>query len=117
VKDVISNRRLKLSLLQSDSGITLVKIQLSQGNSGESFNDEIILRCDRGDLKVPVAARWEKAPNEPPLLSWCPYCGPAHMHKKSLFYNKYAKRYECFRCKHEFPYPDKRVTQYNDTHP
>ena len=75
VKDVINNRRLEVSLLQTDSGTTLVKIQLSQGNSGESFNDEIILRCDRGDLKVPVAARWEKAPEEPPLLSWCPIHG------------------------------------------
>jgi hypothetical protein len=56
-------------------------------------------------------------PKEPPLLSWCPDCGPDHPDKKSLFYNKYAKRYECFRCKHEFSHPNKRVDDYNDRHP
>lgn len=115
VKDVKSNRKLKVSLLQIDSGTTLVKIQLSQGNAGEFFKDEIVLRCNRGNLRVPVSARWEKAPEEPLTLSWCPDC--AHkVKKKSLFYNKYTQRYECFYCKHEFPYPDKRVSEYNDAH-
>lgn len=115
VKDVINNRRLKVSLLQTESGTTLVKIQLSQGNAGEFLKDEIVLRCNRGDLRVPVSARWEKAPEEPPTLSWCPEC--AHkVKKKSLFYNKYTQRYECFYCKHEFPYPDKRVSEYNNAH-
>jgi hypothetical protein len=50
---------------------------------------------------------------EPPLLSWCPDCGEK-IKKKSLFYNHYEKRYECFYCKHMFQYPDKRVAKYNE---
>jgi len=117
VKKVFSSKSLKVNLINTSSGKTLIKVAVSGGNAGESLNGEVILRGDRGELKVPVTVRWKTRQEEPPLLSWCPDCGPAHMHKKSLFYNKYTKRYECFRCKHEFPYPDKRVTQYNDTHP
>ena len=111
VKDVVSNRRLKISLLHPDSGTTLVKIQLSEGNAGESFKDEVVLRCDRGELKVPVSARWEKAPEEPPRLSYCPIC---KISKKSLFWNYIDKKYECLNleCKAVGPSLDKLTSPY-----
>ena len=109
----LSGPRLKINLLDSGLAKTLVRLQLSDGGAGEILKDEVILQGITGEIRIPVTAQWEA---EPTLLSWCPDCGPAHINKKSLFYNKYAKRYECFRCKHEFPYPDKRVSQYNDTH-
>lgn len=128
VNVVVSDHRLKVTLLKASSGTILVKVQLPEGKAGESLKSEIILRGDRGELRVPVAAQWEKAApekpvtplrnkatSEPPLLSWCPDCAE-RIKKKSLFYNRYTQKYECFNCKHIFLYPDKRVSQYNDTH-
>jgi hypothetical protein len=109
----ISGSRIKVTLLDAGHAKTLVRVELIEGTAGEILKDEIILRSNTGELRVSVAAHWAA---EPPLLSWCPDCGPEHINKKSLFYNKYAKQYECFRCKHEFPYSDKRVSEYNKTH-
>jgi hypothetical protein len=53
---------------------------------------------------------------EPPLLSWCPVHADV-VRKKSLFFNKYTQKYECFYGKETYPCPDKRVTDYNNTHP
>jgi len=109
----LSGPMIKIALLESGQGKTLVRVQLNGEDAGEILKDEVILQGSTGELRIPVTARWEK---EPDLLSWCPNCGPAHPNKKSLFFNKYGKRYECFRCKHEFPYPDKRVDDYNKNH-
>ena len=114
-RKVKSNRRLKVSVFQKSSGPTLVKIQISPGNAGELFEDELFLPCNKGDLRIPISARWEKSPEEPSLLSWCPLCAQK-VKKKSLFFNRYTKQYECFYCKHIFPYPDKGVDDYNNTH-
>jgi len=115
IKEVLSSKRLNVSLLRTTGGNTLIKVVVSGGNAGESLVDQIILRGDRGELKVPVTARWERTQDKPPLLSWCPDC---RIKEKSLFYNHYAREYECLNliCKHKFPYPDKRVKEYNDTH-
>jgi len=117
VKEVLRNKRLNISLLRSIGGNTLIKVVVPGGNAGESLVDQIILRGDKGELRVPVTARWERTQYEPPLLSWCPNCGD-RIKKKSLFYNRYVREYECLNltCKHKFPYPDKRVKEYNDTH-
>ncbi len=110
-KEVIGSRRLKVSLLKTGSGTTLVKLQLSESNAGDSLKDEIILRGDRGELKVPVTARWEKAPEEPPRLSYCPVC---KISKKSLFWNYMDKTYECLNleCKARGPSLDKLASPY-----
>jgi hypothetical protein len=110
--ECLGSRRLKITLLNK-LGTTLVQVQASNGTAGEIIKDEIILQSNTSELRVSVAAHWAA---EPPLLSWCPVCGPENINKKSLFYNKYDKRYECFRCKHEFPYSDKQVSEYNKTH-
>lgn len=104
--------RLKITLLKSGEAKTLVKLQLSSGASGESIKEEIVLRGITDEVRLTVTARWEE---ERPLLSWCPIHGNK-IGKKSLFYNKYTQKYECFYGKEEFPYPDKRVTEYNETH-
>lgn len=111
----VSSDYLKLTLLKKDSGITLVKVILSSGSQGETLQDNIMLQGEINELKVLVTARWDKVADEPPLLSWCPICAEK-VKKKSLFYNRFAQKYECFHCKHEFPYPDERVSLYNDSH-
>jgi hypothetical protein len=118
VKEVLSSKPLKTSVINTNSGKTLIKVVVPVGRAGESLNGEVILRGDRGELKVPVIARWKTKQEEPPLLSWCPDCAD-RIRKKSLFYNKNARKYECLNldCKHEFPYPDKRVSHYNGARP
>jgi hypothetical protein len=111
IVEVIGSSRVKVTLLKSGSNRTLVKLQLGSGSGGESIKEEVILRGSTGEARVTVTARWEK---EPPLLSWCPIHGDT-LGKKSLFYNKYTKKYECLYGKEEYPYPDKRVTEYNKT--
>jgi hypothetical protein len=114
VSKVVSGRRLKVTLLDAGPATTLVKVQISNGAASETVKDEVVLRGSTSELRIPVTARWEA---EPALLSWCPICGDK-IKKKSLFYNTIAHKYECLNlaCKHEFPYPDKSVNQYNDTH-
>lgn len=106
--------RIKVTLLDSGLAKTLVRIQLADGTAGEVIKDEITLRGSTGELMIQVTAQWEA---EPQLLSWCPDCGDK-IKKKSLFFNKGVPKYECLNlaCKHEFPYPDKRVSDYNNTH-
>jgi hypothetical protein len=58
----------------------------------------------------------ETRPKEPPLLSWCPVHGDI-IKKKSLFYNKYNGKYECFYGKEDYLFPDKQVDEYNHKHP
>ena len=89
-------------------------MQLSSEGASEILKDEVVLQGSTGELRIPVTAQWEK---EPPLLSWCLICSD-RIGKKSLFFNKNACKYECLNleCKHEFPYPDKLVAQYNDSH-
>jgi len=115
IKEVLSSKSLKVNPIKTSSGKTLIKVIVAGGRPGESLNGEIILRGDKNDeCRVPVRARWKAKQEEPPLLSWCPDCAD-RIKKKSLFYNKTARKYECLNldCKHEFPYPDKRVSQYN----
>ncbi len=109
-----SGPRLKVNLLDSGLAKTLVRVQLGDGGAGEILKDEVILKGITGEIRIPVTAQWEAGP---PLLSWCPICGDK-IKKKSLFFNNTTRKYECLNleCKHEFPYPDKRVNQYNDTH-
>ncbi len=110
----LSGPRIKVTLLDSGHAKTLVRIQLAKGASGEIIRDEITLQSSTSELRVLVTAQWEA---EPPLLSWCPLCGDK-IKKKSLFFNNAARKYECLNleCKHEFPYPDKRVSEFNNTH-
>jgi len=114
VVEAIAGKRFKITLRKSDSDKTLIKLQLISGSAGESIREEIILRGGTGEIRATVTARWE---NEPPLLSWCPVCGDK-IKKKSLFFNKTTHSYECLNlgCKHGFPYSDKSVKQYNDSH-
>ena len=102
VKAMVRTNRLKLTLLNRGSGVTLMKVVLSGGSAGESLRDSIILQGDRGELKVPVSARWE----EPPRLRVCKRCN-----EKPLFWNFVYKKYECLnlKCKAEGPSPDKLV--------
>jgi hypothetical protein len=106
--------RIKVTLLDSGLAKTLVRIQLLGENAGESIKDEITLKGSSSEIRIFVAAQWEA---EPSLLSWCPDCGDK-IKKKSLFFNKSASKYECLNlaCKHEFPYPDKHVSEYNNSH-
>ena len=110
----ICGPRIKVTLLDSNIARTLVRIQLADGIAGETIKDEIILRGSTSELRIPVTAQWEAGP---PLLSWCPLCGDK-VKKKSLFFNKDAQKYECLNlaCKHEFSYPDKHVSDFNNTH-
>jgi len=115
LKVAVCNSRLKVTLLDLDSGNSLVKVQLLAGSSGESLQDSVVLQGERGELRVPVTASWQVAAEGPPLLSWCPICADK-IKKKSLFYNRYVREYECFHCKHKFPYPDESVSLYNSSH-
>ena len=115
LKVTVRDSRLKVTLLDRGSGNSLVKVQLLAGSSGESLQDSVVLQGDRGELRVPVTASWQVAAEGPPLLSWCPRCADK-IKKKSLFYNRYTREYECFHCKHKFPYPDERVSLYNSSH-
>jgi len=108
LKVTVRNSRLKVTLLNLGSGNSLVKVQLLAGSAGESLQDNILLQGERGELKLPVAARWEKVETERPLLSYCPLCRD-EIKKKSLFWNRYARRYECFYCKAEGPSLDKLI--------
>jgi|GEM_PF-4685485 hypothetical protein len=105
---------IEVTLLDSGLTKTLVRIQLLGGKAGEYIRDEITLKGRESEVRVSVTAQWEA---EPPRLSWCPDCG-AKIKKKSLFFNKGALKYECLNlsCKHEFSYPDQRVSGFNNTH-
>jgi len=95
------NSQLKVSLADRGSGNSLVKVQLLAGSAGESLQDHVLLEGERGQVKVPVIAQWEK---EPPMLQQCPQCL-----KESLFWNRYDKKFECLNleCKVEGPSLDK----------
>ena len=110
----LSGPMIKVALLESGQGKTLVRVQLSGEGTGEILKDEVVLQGSTGELRIPVTARWEKGP---PLLSWCPICGDK-IRKKSLFFNNSERKYECLNleCKREFPYPDKQVDNYNKNH-
>lgn len=111
VKITVRNSKLKVTLLNPGAGNTLVKVMLSAGSAGESLQDNILLQGHRGELEVPVAARWQK---EPPLLQRCPACG-----EKSLFWDRYHKKYECLNldCEAEGPSPNKLVRPGSHHHP
>lgn len=111
---VICGSRVKVTLLDSGIAKTLVRIHIADGAAGEIIKDEITLRGFTGVLRIPVTAQWEA---EPPLLSWCPNCG-GRVGKKSLFFNKINRKYECLNlaCRCEFPYPETKVDYYNKTH-
>ncbi len=89
ILEVIESARVKVSLLKQPSNKTLVKLQLTKGNSGESITEKIKLRGKSSEVVVTITARWEE---EKPLLSFCPVC---KISKKSLFWNKYENIYEC----------------------
>lgn len=97
VKEIVFNKnRLNVAVLNKIDGKTLVQVSMSKGNAGESFRDVIILRNDKGELQVSVAAEWEEQEKEPPQLSYCPIC---KIPKKSLFWNFMDKKYECLNLK------------------
>lgn len=125
VKEVLGTKRVKLNLIRTGDGCTLVKVMLSGNSAGESLHDHIVIKGDKDELKVQITALWEKRSEEPilkepPLLSWCPDCTPKvklpESKRKTLLYSKRLHKYRCSRCEHEFPYPDKRVNEYNDAH-
>jgi len=101
LRATVRNSQLKVSLADRGSGNTLVKVQLLAGSPGESLQDHVLLEGERGQVKVPVIAQWEK---EPPMLQQCPQCL-----KESLFWNRYDKKFECLNleCKVEGPSLDK----------
>lgn len=101
IKVTVRNNQLKVTLLDLGSGNALVKVMLLAGSAGESLQDNILLQGERGEVRVPVRARWEK---EPPMLQYCPEC-----RKESLFWNRYDKKFECLNpdCKVEGPSLDK----------
>lgn len=125
VKEASAGKRLKLNLLKSSDGSTLIKVIASGGSAGESFQDYLIIKSDKSELKIPVNVRWEKLSQkppenlfnekEPPQLSWCPTHGDV-VGKKCLFFNTSTRQYECFYGKEIYPYLDKRVTEYNNKH-
>jgi len=95
------DKRLTVTLFKSGPKETLVKIMLKAGQSGESLNDEMILRGRRVEKRVPVTARWTM--KEPPVpeeprgrqpLKVCPRCV-----EKSLFWNWRDKTWECLNAR------------------
>ena len=117
VKEVFGGKRMKLNLIRAGDGSTLIKVILLGGSAGESFQDNIVIKGDKGELRVQISAQWEKpVEKEPPFRSRCPICDPK-VHRKTLFYAKGQRRYRCSQCEREFPYPDKRISEYNNTHP
>ncbi|OGO20908.1 MAG: hypothetical protein A2144_04425 [Chloroflexi bacterium RBG_16_50_9] len=105
--------------LTAKDGGTLIKFIISGRLPGVSLNDYITITTNRGELKIPLAIKVEKTEviitKEPPFLSRCPICDPK-INRKTLFYGKARRGYRCSQCEHEFPYPDKRVSEYNDAH-
>jgi len=101
LKVTVRDSRLKVTLLDRGSGNNLVKVQLLAGSAGESLQDSVVLQGERGESRVLVKAQWGK---EPPMLQYCPECK-----KKSLFWNRYDKKFECLNldCKVEGPSLDK----------
>jgi len=87
VKVIVHNKRLKVTSLDRGSGNNLVKVMLLGGSAGESLHDSVVLQGEKGELRVPVRAQWEK---EPPRLQYCPRC-----RQKSLFWNRYDNKFEC----------------------
>lgn len=131
VKEASAGKHLDIHIYPGKNGSTLIKVKASGGSAGESLQDYIIIKGDKGELKVPVNVQWEKSTekpimraieksipveNEPPFLSWCPICAPK-IHRKTLLYSKAQRKFRCSQCEHEFPYPDKRVSDYNNSHP
>ena len=113
IVETIAGSRLKITLLKSGPAKTLVKLQLSSSASGESVTEEIILRCNTGEVKVTVTARWEE---ERPRLSYCQECKISNrgIAVKSVFWNYRDKQYECLnlKCKATGPELDKLVSPY-----
>ena len=101
LRATVRNSRLKVSLVDHGSGNSLVKVQLLASSAGESLQDHVLLEGERGQVEVPVMAQWEK---EPPMLQYCPHCT-----RKSLFWNRYDKKFECLNleCRVEGPSLDK----------
>lgn len=93
----VHNSRLKVTLVNLGLGNSLIKVHLLDGSAGELLQDNVILKGEQGEVKIPVMAQWEK---EPPMLQYCPHCK-----KKSLFWNRYHKKFECLNldCKVEGP--------------
>ncbi len=118
-----NSNRIRVMLIDQGNNIISMKVELSAGSEGERYDDKLILCTSSGDVPLPIRARWlSTKPSEPrapdvrwdgiPLLSWCPVCAKK-VGKKSLFYNKYSKEYECFSCKRIFPRNDSSVAASN----
>ncbi len=106
----VNNRLIKTAQKDLGSGITLVKVQISGAPNGTSLQDDILLKCNRGNLRIPVTAKWKAI--EPPRLQLCPCCkDPGVNNTGSLFWNSHRKRYECLnrKCRVEGPSPDNLV--------
>ena len=43
----------------------MIKVKASGGSAGESLQDYIIIKGDKGELKVPVNVQWEKSTEKP----------------------------------------------------
>lgn len=107
------SNRFKVGFFNQGNNVTSVKVELRAGTNGEILEDGFIINTASGDIVVPVKARWiSTSTTEPPLLSWCPVCKKP-VGKKSLFYNKSTKQFECFSCKRVFPYDDPKVAKCN----
>jgi hypothetical protein len=113
VSVINKSNHFRVMLINRGNDITSLKVELFEGKVGETLNDYLIINTTSGDISVPVKARWSSMKtSEPPLLSWCPKCKQI-VGKKSLFYNKYAKQFECFNCKRIFPFNDPKVAASN----
>lgn len=105
---------LRVMLINQGDNSTSLKVELLEGKTGEILDDHLVINTDSGSISIPVRAKWSLTKNsEPALLSWCPICKKTIL-KKSLFYNKYAKQFECFSCKRIFAYNDQRVAESNN---
>jgi hypothetical protein len=102
-----SNGKLKVTWVNSDGNQALIKVILAAGRAGEQLRDTIIIQSTRGDLSIPVFARWQK---EPARLQVCPICEAVGTKGEgSLFYDLLAKAYVCLnpKCRAFGNSPDK----------
>jgi len=103
------SKRLSVVLHRAGPIRTLVKIMLTPGEPGESLNDELILRGEGVEVRVPVTARWDmrrkpavpKDPQNRQPLEIClnPACGAGTRGEKSLFWNWRDKKWGCLNHK------------------
>jgi hypothetical protein len=119
VRAVSSSRRLRLTPIRAADGSTLVKVVISGGSAGESFQDHVVLSGEKDELSIQVAARWESLVSEPIpmhkgrfLLLWCPKCVPK-VKWKSLLYVEGLRQYRCSNCGRTFPLNDNTVASHN----